>query len=92
MIQPLLMVSFFWYIRNRSLTFAKILDVTSGDNRCSINNCCQYGYGAIKGWDAVVSTFFVPGVRNRKFSLIQIQTGFGTPNFMQMKKYVSNMP
>jgi tripeptidyl-peptidase-1 len=47
-------------------------DVTSGDNRCSINNCCQYGYGAIKGWDAV--------------------TGFGTPNFIRMKKYISNMP
>lgn len=38
-----------------NFNFAIIIDVTSGDNRCSINNCCQYGYGAIKGWDAVVS-------------------------------------
>jgi len=28
-------------------------DVTSGDNRCSIGTCCKYGYGAVKGWDAV---------------------------------------
>jgi tripeptidyl-peptidase-1 len=48
-------------------------DITVGDNRCTVAMCCQYGYGATKGWDAV--------------------TGFGTPNFQAIRKYVTqNLP
>jgi tripeptidyl-peptidase-1 len=28
-------------------------DVTEGDNRCSSGVCCQYGFAATAGWDAV---------------------------------------
>lgn len=29
-------------------------DITLGDNRCTEGYCCPFGYGATKGWDAVV--------------------------------------
>jgi tripeptidyl-peptidase-1 len=28
-------------------------DIVGGDNRCTIDTCCEYGYGAVEGWDSV---------------------------------------
>jgi len=28
-------------------------DIIGGENRCTLGQCCKYGYQAIKGWDAV---------------------------------------
>jgi tripeptidyl-peptidase-1 len=28
-------------------------DIVGGDNRCTIQTCCQYGYGAVENWDSV---------------------------------------
>jgi len=28
-------------------------DIVGGDNRCTIGQCCKYGFGAITGWDPV---------------------------------------
>jgi tripeptidyl-peptidase-1 len=28
-------------------------DITTGANKCTISQCCKYGYGAVTGWDAV---------------------------------------
>jgi len=27
-------------------------DIIGGDNRCTIEVCCKYGFGAVEGWDA----------------------------------------
>jgi hypothetical protein len=35
-------------------------DITLGDNRCTEGYCCPFGFGATKGWDAVVLFHFEP--------------------------------
>jgi subtilase family serine protease len=42
-------------------------DVTLGDNHCSIGQCCTYGYGATKGWDAVTGLGTPNFVAMRKY-------------------------
>jgi tripeptidyl-peptidase I len=51
-------------------------DITQGNNKCCAGSptsavCCQYGFTAASGWDAV--------------------SGFGSPNFTGLKKYLMNM-